>query len=692
MKKMDNLLDTPVQYVKGVGPQKAALFKRLKINTVSDLLDFLPRRYEDRSNFVPISKVRSDDSVTIMGKVVAKGITSSKSGKEIFQIGVMDSSGTILATWFNQPYLDSVFEKDKQVILSGKVVWFNRLQMVSPEYELLSGEEDDLMHTGRIVPIYSLTENLHQKFVRRILYKILGLADGHVKEIIPSHLLLELKLPGINEAIKHIHFPDSLEEKNRALRRFKFEEFLLLELAVQLKKKQIERIPRQKTYALLSEKTSDFIQKLSFSLTQAQANALNDIVQDLTGPHPMNRLLQGDVGSGKTVVALAGAYGVIESGYQVVFMAPTEILARQHYDTIQSLLGPFGIDCCLLIGDMKQAKKKKALEDIKTGKIRLVIGTHALIQEKVEYHNMGLVIIDEQHRFGVVQRSSLLKKAFTPDILVMTATPIPRTLALTVYGDLDVSVIDELPPGRGAVVTTHITDDRLKNVYRFIKQEITKGNQAFIIYPVIEESDTIDVKAASTMYEELKNNIFKSCRVGLIHGRMTAEKKNRTLLEFRAGTIEILVSTTIIEVGIDIPNATIMLIENAERFGLSQLHQLRGRIGRGHKKSYCILEGEPKTEEGKARIAAMVDTDNGFVIAEKDIAVRGPGEFLGTRQYGLPELKIANFVTDMPILLQARDAAQKIVLENPSLSGQEYQHLKEALIEKFKGKFKFFNV
>ncbi|MFC1668392.1 ATP-dependent DNA helicase RecG [Chlamydiota bacterium] len=684
-------LDTPVQFIKGVGPQKARLFKKLKIETFEDLLYYFPRRYEDRSHLTPISQVTIGTIETVAGTVATKGIRSSKQGKDIFTIALMDHSGVILATWFNQPYLDKIFKKGQRVIMTGKVQLFDKKQLVSPEYELLTGE-DDIIHTARIVPLYSLTENLYQKYVRKIMYAILHAGVSMVTDILPLPIRECYSLPESRSALIEMHFPSSFEEQKRALYRFKFEELFLLELAVWLKKLRVQKTRRKTVYSELRETVKTFLQRLPFSLTKGQMSAIKDIVTDMEASHPMNRLLQGDVGSGKTVVAVAAAYGVCQSGNQVVFMAPTEILARQHYETIFSLLRETTVSIGLLVGDMKAKEKENLLEDIASGKAQFIIGTHALLQEKVTYNNLSFIIIDEQHRFGVLQRSKLIKKSRSVDVLVMTATPIPRTLTMTVYGDLEVSLLKEAPPDRGEVVTTHITEERLQNVYRFIAQEITKGRQAFIIYPAIDESDTLDIKAATKMYEELKNSIFKEYSIGLIHGKMSSEEKAKTLFSFREGTMSILIATTIIEVGIDIPNASIMLIENAERFGLSQLHQLRGRIGRGTEKSYCILQGIPKTEEGKMRIKALVETTDGFRIAEKDLAIRGPGEFFGTKQYGLPEFKIANIVTDAHILHVTHQVAKNLLEKNPDLSGEDYKALKAMLIKKFKGKFQLFSV
>jgi len=653
-------LEKSCQYVKGVGPKRAKLFERLMIRTVYDLLYFPPKRYEDRKTFTPIRRLKAGDLQTVQAKVVTSGVKNTKSRVSLFQIAVQDNSGVLFATWFNQPYLQGRFEEGQTVILSGKVQWYGRdLQMASPEYEILSGDETDLLHTGRIVPIYPLTEGLTQRVVRTIVKHTLDQYLNEVKEFLPAGILQKYGLMGLKDAIHHVHFPDSLEMSEMARRRLSFEEFFIMQIGIELKRKIREKFLKEHIYQNSEKHLETFLKSWSFAPTGAQKRSMKEIIQDLQSGVPMNRLLQGDVGSGKTAVACAALFVAAKNGLQGALMVPTEVLAEQHFRTLTRWFEPHQLNVRLLVGDEKASKKSQVLAGLQNKEIDIVVGTHAILENAVLFQQLGLIVIDEQHKFGVMQRAILREKGIYPDVLVMTATPIPRTLSLTLYGDLEVSILDEMPPGRGQIHTYWIRKKKLEDAYGFVRGEIKKGRQAFIIYPLVEESEKLDLKAATTMFKQLSGGPFKDCRLGLVHGRLKAAEKNEILYQFRDHQIDILVSTTVIEVGIDIPNANIILIENADRFGLAQLHQLRGRIGRGTHVSYCILQADPRTEEGHMRLQTMVDTLDGFKIAEADLNIRGPGEFLGTRQHGIPQLRFGNLISDFQALSLAKAAARE---------------------------------
>ncbi|MBI1883047.1 MAG: ATP-dependent DNA helicase RecG [Chlamydiae bacterium] len=684
VKKDEKTLEMSCQYVKGVGPKRALLFKKIGLETVADLLYFPPRRYEDRRTLVPIGKLKVGEFQTTQGRVVASGIKETRQRFRLFQLAIEDRSGVLFATWFNQPYLKDRFKVGDHVILSGKVQWYGRdLQMMSPDYEILIGDETDLLHTGRIVPVYPLTEGMYQRSVRAILKNTLDQYLNDLPEFLPSEILEKHELINLKDAIHALHFPEDLEVLKKARYRLSFEEFLILQLGLKIGQKKEVSLCRERAYHDLPHLTGEFTRFLPFTLTGAQGRVLTEIASDLEKNQPMNRLLQGDVGSGKTLVACAALYLAIQNGSQGVLMVPTEVLAEQHTATLEKVFTPHQIRVESLVGDVKAREKKEIFAALADGRIQMLVGTHALLEEKVAFHRLGMVVIDEQHKFGVMQRLVLRQKGFRPDVLVMTATPIPRTLALTVYGDLDVSVLDEMPPGRHKVETYWIRKNKLNDAYHFIQQQIQKGGQAFIIYPLVEESEKKAFKAAAQMFRHLSQDIFKGFRLGLIHGRMRAFEKNKVLYQFRDQELDVLVSTTVIEVGVDIPNANVMLIENAEAFGLAQLHQLRGRVGRGSRKSYCVLEGDPKTEEGVKRLQTMVDTQDGFKIAEADLSIRGPGEFLGTRQHGLPEIRFGNLLTDVDIIQQARQEAQILLEKDPVLKSFQHQGLREKVEKRF---------
>lgn len=691
-KNLTPQLTDSIQYVKGVGPKRAELFKRLGINIVEDALTHLPRRYEDRGNFKKISQIKYGEIETISGIVKAAGINvTTRKRMKIFELVVGDGTGIITAKWFNQPYMKNVFKVGQKVILNGKVKINNYYgygaEIDGPEYEIIDDDADMLLHTGRIVPIYPETSGITSRQIRVIMKTILDTHQSQINDYLPSDILEQNKLTPLSAAFSEIHFPSA--EKDIALlnsgrsemhRRLAFDEFFLLELGLALRKKDMEKEKRD-ALKINGVLTKQLIDSLPFKLTSAQIRVIDEIKGDLTSPHPMNRIIQGDVGCGKTVVALSVMLMAIENDFQTAIMAPTEILAEQHYLNIKGLINKLCLKVVLLTSSRKDKENIKAVEN---GDANIVIGTHALIQDDIKFKRLGLAVVDEQHKFGVMQRGAIKKKGYNPDILIMTATPIPRTLAMSVYGDLDISVIDELPPGRTPIKTTKFYKSHRSEAFKLVKKEILQGRQCYVIYPLIEESEKVDLKAATEMAEHLKKDIFPEYNLGLLHGRMKTEEKEAVMRDFKEGRINILVSTTVIEVGIDVPNASVMLIEHAERFGLAQLHQLRGRVGRGQYQSYCLLMAEyPLSDDAKRRLDIMVRTNNGFDIAEEDLNIRGPGEFFGTRQSGLPELKNANILRDVKILEAARREAFELIKKDPLLSMSEHSRLKTVLKHKW---------
>jgi len=693
-----NRLLTPIQYVKGVGPKLAKVFEKKGIRTVEDALYFLPRVYEDRRNLKKISELKPGRKETGLGEILLSGYAFFQNKrKRVFEAVVGDGSGVITLKWFrgNERYLKDRFKKGRKLIFSGEVRWFNlQKEIHHPDVEMIEGDiEQDYLNFKRIVPIYSETEGLHQRTMRRLMKNIL---DGYADELsspLSQEIVQRQNLIDFPEAFRRVHFPpdgESMEllnlHRSDGHRRIIFDEFFFLELGMALKRRgmELEAGISFQTEGLLVQKV---LKLLSFRLTRAQERVWNEIRDDLKRPHPMNRLIQGDVGSGKTIVALLACLHVVECGYQAAIMAPTEVLAEQHYLNLHRWVEPLGIHVALLTSSIKGLEKEDLYRRIESGDVQLVIGTHAVIQEAVEFHRLGLAIVDEQHKFGVVQRGLLKKKGANPDVLVMTATPIPRTLAMTIYGDLDVSLVDEMPPGRMPVETKVFPEPARGKVYRIVEGEVKEGRQAFIVYPLVEESEKLQLKDATRMAEHLQKDIFPDFRIGLLHGRMKSEEKEATMMEFKEGKIQILVATTVIEVGIDIPNASVMVVEHAERFGLSQLHQLRGRIGRGRYPSKCILLAQYRSsEEAKVRLRAMERTTDGFQIAEEDLELRGPGEFFGTRQSGLPDFRVAHIIRDTPILIEARKEAFRVVEEDPTLIQPSHSRLKDVLVRRWKGR------
>jgi len=681
--------DTPVQFLKGVGPARARLLEKLGVKTLEDLLYFFPWRYEDRKNLTEINNLSHGSQATVMGEVTSiRVVVTPRRRMKIFQLGLSDRTGSLTAKWFNQAYLKKYFKKEQKVLLSGVVrgnpYSGSGLEMENPDFEILDSD-DTPVHMSRIIPVYNATEGISPKQLRTLLFNTVQIHAARFRDYLPEEILQRNGLRPLQWAIREAHFPDEIQNihdlnagASEAHRRLIFDEFFMLELGLALMKKQ-DVAQKGISFQQKGTLVNSFLDALPFQLTGAQKRVLQEIREDMEKDLPMNRMVHGDVGCGKTVVALAAMLTAAENNYQSCLMAPTELLAEQHYINIHKLVEALGLHVVLLTASVRE----RPIEDIASGKAQIIIGTHAIIQEEVKFKNLGLAIIDEQHRFGVMQRADMKRKGLNPDILIMTATPIPRTLALTLYGDLDVSIIDELPAGRRPVRTKVYFPAQKDRVIELIGGELSKGRQAYIVYPLIEESEKLDLKSALDGYEAFKK-IFSDKKVGLVHGRMNHREREEVMALFKSGDIDLLVSTTVIEVGIDVPNASLMLIVHAERFGLAQLHQLRGRIGRGTHDSYCLLMGYPPfSEEGKKRLKAMELTCDGFRIAEEDLAIRGPGDFFGTRQSGIPELKIANIVRDVRVLEVARRDAFSLIEKDPSL--KNYPLLRNRLTEKWMG-------
>ena len=715
-------LSTPVQYVKGVGPRIADVLAAKGVHTVGDLLHYLPFRYEDRLNPRGISELRAGEMASVIGEVRNSGLFRTRS-MPIFQLTVGQGRSRLRCLWFNATYLQDKFKPGQMIALYGKVEADQRsreLQIIQPQFEILGDSADsgsngtekkaaESLEVGRIVPIYEATGKVTTKWLRRIIRTALENLSPDLPDPIPPAVRSHMGLISPRAAFWNVHWPEPGESltdlqssRTPAHIRMIFDELFFVELGLELKRRQLKA--ETGIAFQLDDRVRSAIKKiLPFHPTAAQKRVLKEIAEDMQKPYPMRRLLQGDVGSGKTIVSFEAAIIAIENGYQVALMAPTEILAQQHYFSARRILENAGYRIVLLTGSLEVDRKREIRRHIAQGNAQLVIGTHALLEEKVEFANPGLVIVDEQHRFGVMQRLKLMRKsgetretnvgtaaigrpaerssvAAEPDVLVMTATPIPRTLALTLYGDLDLSVLDELPPGRTPIITRQVTDDQSPKVWDFVRKQVAAGHQAYIVYPVIAENEERELKAAIKMYRDLSGQIFADLRVGLLHGRLDAETKDQVMRMFQKGELHILVATTVIEVGVDVPNATVMVIEHAERFGLAQLHQLRGRIGRGAAKSYCVLmTGGKVTEEGQRRLQAMVDTNDGFKIAELDLELRGPGEFFGTRQAGMPDFRVANIIRDAQLLEAAkREAAALLAGPNADVSSEE---ISRALVE-----------
>ncbi len=735
------LHEIDVRFAKGVGPKRALLLEKLGIRTIEDALWFLPWRYEDRSRIVSISQLVPGEKATIAGTIHQAGLRRTRRrNMTLFTMSVRDETGVVEVVFFNQPYLDDVLKNGLRVVLSGPVVTHSRqagLQMRTPHYEVVDEDEDLLLHVGRIVPVYHETRGLSSRHLRRIMWGLLGEYGSGLQDPLPASLLQQRHWPSLDTAIAALHFPGNEEDlsllndwETPAHQRLAFEEGFLLQLALALRQRMNQSAVPGIAFELTGTFTVALRTQLPFRLTDAQQRVIAEIEGDMRAPRPMNRLLQGDVGSGKTIVALHAMLAACGDGYQAALMAPTEILAEQHVLTMRPYLDALDVSVAFLTGGASQKERAVALERIAMGDVQLVVGTHALLEQDVRFAKLGIVVVDEQHKFGVLQRGKLREKALRPDVLVMTATPIPRTLAMTIYGDLDVSVIDELPAGRQPVRTRIFRRNARSRAYELVRKEVNEGRQAYIVYPLVEESEKLDLEAVMQAAERLRDAEFSGMNVGILHGRMKSDQRAEIMKAFRAGDVQILVATTVIEVGVDVPNATVMVIEHADRFGLAQLHQLRGRVGRGAQRSFCFLvvgtdlrvrpavrRRDPETDvppgpgayepalpfptetvakrprmpagpthTAAQRLKAMVQCSDGFAIAEQDLRIRGPGEMLGTRQSGIPEFRVMNLVRDATALEQARQEAFALMERDPQLSHPDHRLLKATILRKWQTK------
>ena len=667
-------LDAPVTVMVGISRGYAEKFAKLGITTIRDLLYLFPRRYDDYRNLKPINRLEYGEEATIIASVWDAGLRKTRGGAPIFTATLSDGSGMLQCTWFNQPYLADKIKPKMQIVVSGKVdEYLGRLTFQSPEWELL---ERELLHTARLVPIYPLTEGLSGRWVRRLMKRVVDYWATRIQEYLPESVRASAGLLDLSAALAQAHFPDDWSDLERARQRLAFDELFLIQIGV-LRQRQAWRSQPGRACKFDPTTVHRFIGSLPYPLTQAQKRALDQIMADLQAGVPMNRLLQGDVGSGKTVVAAAAMVATVAAGAQAALMAPTEILAEQHYKTLSKLLGNLANPPVVQLLTGSTPDKDQVYARLASGEVNIVVGTHALIQRGVEFRDLAFLVIDEQHRFGVEQRAALRQKGegtLRAHVLVMTATPIPRTLALTLYGDLDVSVIDEMPPGRQKIETRWLLPTERERAYSFIHAQVEKGHQAFIICPLVQESEKVEAKAAVDEYERLQKEIFPHLKLGLLHGRMKSDEKDAVMAAFARGELHALVSTSVVEVGIDVPNATVMLVEGANRFGLAQLHQFRGRVGRGEHASYCLLLADSTNVASDERLKAIESTNDGFVLAEKDLELRGPGEFFGTRQAGLPDLRVAK-LADMRLLELAREQAQRLFGADPTLSAPEHRLL-----------------
>jgi len=681
--------DDPLTKLNLIGKRRSEILSKHQIYSIRDIIYYFPRKHLDRTNITSIQNIERGNRYNIIGKIETLGEKSTRF-KKIFQVIISDGTGFITLTWFNSSgFIKKLFKKGDTVAIHGKVDWYNGFVINHPEFDRLDYDENPI-NTGLIIPIYSLTNELRscgieQRAIRKIVLEALNKLNC-VDDMFDKSFLVSNNLYGLKESLKQIHFPDSIEQLNKSINRLKFDEHFLFQIIMAMNKKKIKS-NRTKSLKDIGPYFNKISKSLKFDLTKAQKRVVSEIHSDMKKNVCMNRLLQGDVGSGKTIVSILSASLAVGNNVQVALMVPTEILAVQHYESFIKEMEEVRITCCLLIGNMNKKERMKILDNIKNGSISIIIGTHAIIQKDVTFNNLGLVMIDEQHRFGVSQRNELINKGKSPHFLSMTATPIPRTLSITYMGDMDISIIDELPLKRKPVMTKVIEEDRLYKVYSFIKKQIEIGKQCMIVYPLIEESEKSDIAAATEGYGILKQKVFNTndIKVGLIHGKMKSEEKKSIMHDFEKNKISILVSTTVIEVGIDVPNATIMLIEHAERFGLTQLHQLRGRVGRGEDKSYCILVNRGTSEVSLHRLSIMEKTNDGFKIADEDLALRGPGDYIGLKQSGFIKYKIANMITDGEIIKKARACAFNIIDDDPNLVN--YKEAKKRLNIDYKDKF-----
>ena len=672
---MDLLKD--VKYIKGVGPNRVKLLNKLNIYTLKDLITYYPRTYEDRSKPKKICECIDGEEAVIEAIACGNLVETRLPRKTMQKLLVRDETGSLLITWFNHTYLKGKFKVGQRYRFYGKFSYkYGKPELNSPVFD----EIENKNNTGRIIPIYPLTYQLSQNTLRRIMENAINEVRGNLEENLPEEILKQYNLQGINEATEKIHFPKELKEFKIARERLFFEELFVTQLALLALKNSYRN--EEKGIAFSKDvHISDVIKEFPFNLTGAQRRVLEEIEGDMEQEKSMNRLLQGDVGSGKTAIAMCAAYKAVKTGYQVAIMAPTAILATQHLESFKKILDKLGIKSELLISGITKKNKENILERLKNGEIDILIGTHALIEENVQFKKLGLVVTDEQHRFGVKQRTRIAEKGNNPDVLVMSATPIPRTLALILYGDLDISIIDELPPNRKKIETFAVSKKLEQRIDAFIKKQIDEGRQGYIVCPLVEENEEMDLKSVIELYEKYQKEIFPQYRVAYLHGKMRPKEKDQIMLDFKDHKIDLLISTTVIEVGVDVPNANIMVIEDAQRFGLAALHQLRGRVGRGEYQSYCILKYEGQSENVRKRMKVMCDTNDGFIISEKDLELRGSGDFFGTMQHGIPEFKIANLFEDVDILKKAQRAAQNIIIEDPNL--ENHKKLAKLVDEKF---------
>jgi len=679
----NDILKKPITEIKSVGEARAKLFAKLNIFTVEDVITHYPREYEDRTALKKINELLDQESCSFKGTIASAVFeTRFKKNLTVYKVHIKDETGIITAVWYNQRFIKNIFHIGEKYMFFGKISRkYGMLEVLSPVYEKI--DEKDEKNPCRILPIYPATSKLTQNIIRTTVKNALDMVSNQLDEVLPKSIKRTYCLSDINYSINNIHFPKSFEDYKNSRYRLAFEELLILQLGLSSIKRHLNSLTSGIKFKKCDE-VSDFIKSLPFELTPAQKKVIEEIEADMESDRVMNRLVQGDVGSGKTIVAAVALFKAVKNGFQGALMAPTEILAEQHYSSLRDLFERFGVKVALLTGSVGKKDKAEILKQISDGNIDIIIGTHALLEDNVAFQKLGLVITDEQHRFGVRQRAVLSHKGMSPDTLVMTATPIPRTLALILYGDLDISIIDQLPPGRKPIKTYAVDESMRERINNFIKKEVAQGRQAYIVCPLIEKSESVEANSAVEIFEKYKNHDFRDLKVGLIHGKMKPQEKEETMKSFAKGEINILVSTTVIEVGVNVPNATLMIVENAERFGLAQLHQLRGRVGRGSHQSYCILFNESKSKIAKERMKVMESTNDGFVISEKDLELRGPGDFFGTRQHGIPELKIANLYNDMDILKKAQAAALTLLSEDPGLDSEENRKLKEKVMEKFR--------
>ena len=681
---------TSLQAIKGVGPARANALSAVGIHTVSELLHYYPRKHLDRTTVTPISKLKEDMEATVIGKVEAADLRRGKR-RQYFQVILSEGKGTMSLTWFNGAnYIKKAIKVGDRLAVSGKVEFFNGFQIVHPEYDQLK-EDEDPVHSGLVIPLYSIPAELKKaRLDSRGLRRLIRTISDSLKEI-PDHFSPEFRkvnsLAHINSALRNIHFAESEDVLNEAIRRLKFDEHFFLQMLLALRKSSLQKTGA-KALNKIGPEVKLISESLDFELTNAQKKVTKEIKDDMARPFSMNRLLQGDVGSGKTIVSVLAAVIAVANNVQVAVMAPTEILAHQHLSSFKKHAETAHITCAILVGGTPVKERRAILDGLAKGRIDIIIGTHALIQKDVKFNELGLVIVDEQHRFGVLQRGKLTAKGLNPHLLAMTATPIPRTLAITYYGDMDLSIIDEMPKNRIPVVTKVVDEQRLKKVYDFMKSEMIAGRQCMVVYPLVEETEKSDLAAAVEMHSNLSEKVFSKFKMGLIHGRMKKEEKDIVMDAYGRNEIHILISTTVIEVGIDIPNATVMLIEHSDRFGLTQLHQLRGRVGRGSEKSYCILVRRNFSNNSKKRLRIMESTNDGFVISDEDLKIRGPGEFFGIRQSGFLKYKIADMVTDGPILRKARKAAFEFVKADPNLNMPQHELIRTRFMAEYQDKLK----